>query len=249
MASEIEKKGKNWFKSVLSNQHPVEKNPIDKQELVTEFLFEDSSKTMEESEQLNADINKHFFTKDNQDKIVLDVMVSIENMLKERQLLSFKNRGLEEQLIATNETITRFKHDQIKKDQLLQEKHKEIRDLENNLTNKQMSYDQLLEDYKEYQLTSNMEYEKISNQLEIEISKYNKHSEESSKNQYQSMLKVNELEDTIRSLEIENQKYSEQYQKIANEKADLMNTINDFTERMSFSFSAKTSTSNPSQSE
>lgn len=249
MASEIEKKGKNWFKSVLSNQNQLEKNSTEKQELIAEFVFDEPSKAMEESDQSNTDSNKHFFTKDNQDKVVLDVMVSIENMLKERQLLSYKNKGLEEQLNATNETITRFKHDQIKKDQLLQEKHKEIRDLENNLTNKQMSYDQLLEDYKEYQLASNMEYEKISNQLEIEISKYNKHSEEASKSQYQSMLKVNDLEETIRSLEIENQKYSEQYQKIVNEKAELMNTINDFTERMSFSFSAKTSISNPSQSE
>ncbi|HIW32596.1 MAG TPA: hypothetical protein IAA29_07405 [Candidatus Paenibacillus intestinavium] len=249
MASEIEKKGKNWFKSVLSNQNQLEKGSAENQELITEFVFNESTKSMEESEQPNTDINKQFFEKNNQDKIVLDVMVSIENMLKERQLLSYKNKGLEEQLNATNETINRFKHDQIKKDQLLQEKQKEIRDLENNLTNKQMSYDQLLEDYKEYQLESNVEYEKISNQLEIEVSKYNKHYEETSKNQYQNMLKVNDLEDKIRSLEIENQKYSEQYQKIVNEKAELMNTINDFTERMSFSFSAKTSTSNPSQSE
>ena len=249
MASEIEKKGKNWFKSVLSNQNQLEKNSAEKHDIITEFVFNEPIKTTEDSEQAITDSNKQFFTRDNQDKVILDVMVSIENMLNERQLLLYKNKGLEDQLNATNETITRFKHDQIKKDQQLQDKNKEIRDLENNLTNKQMSYDQLLEDYKEYQLASNMEYEKISNQLEIEISKYNKHYEESSKNQYQSMLKVNELDDKIRNLEIENQKYSEQYQKIVNEKAELMNTINDFTERMSFSFSTKTSTSNPSQSE
>ncbi|MFZ0578297.1 MAG: hypothetical protein WAM41_12415, partial [Psychrobacillus psychrotolerans] len=141
-------------------------------------------------------------------------------------------------------TISRFKHEQIKKDQLFQEKNKEIRELEITLTNKQMSYDQLLEDYKTYQLTSNMEYEKTSNQLEAEVSKYNKLYEEFENMQYHSMLKTNELEDKIRILEIENQKYAEQHQKIVNEKEELMQTINDFTDRMSFSFSTKTTPSN-----
>jgi predicted nuclease with TOPRIM domain len=61
------------------------------------------------------------------------------------------------------------------------------------------------------------------------------------------MLKINELEDKIRNLEIENQKYAEQFQKIVNDKAELMQTINDFTERMAFSFSTKTTSPNLSE--
>lgn len=112
------------------------------------------------------------------------------------------------------------------------------------LTNKQMAYDQLLEDYKEYQLTSNLAYEKLSNQLETETAKYNKLYEESNNTQYQSMLKINSLEEKVRELEIANQKYAEQYQNILDDKAKLMQTINDFTEKMSFSFSPKTTASN-----
>ena len=249
MINEIEKKGKNWFKSVLSNQNQLEKSTTDKHEPITEDALAQSSKATVEIEPTLTDSNKTFFSKDNQDKIVLDVMVSIESIIKERQLLLYKNKGLEEQLSASNDTISRLKHDQIKKDQLFQEKMKEIRELENNLTNKQMNYDQLLEDYKEYQLTSNMEYEKISNQLETETAKYNKLYDESTNTQYQNMLKINALDDKIRSLEIENQKYQEQYQKIVNEKAVLMKTINDFTEKMSFSFTAKTIGNNATDSE
>lgn len=102
-----------------------------------------------------------------------------------------------------------------------------------------MSYDQLLEDYKEYQLTHNLEYDKLVNQLETEKAKYNKLYEESSKIQTQQMQKISELEERIRNLEIENQKYKEQYEKIVEEKAQLMKTISDFTERMSFSFLQK----------
>ena len=102
----------------------------------------------------------------------------------------------------------------------------------------------VLEDYKEYQLTSNLAYEKLSNQLETETAKYNKLYEESNNTQYQSMLKINSLEEKVRELEIANQKYAEQYQNILDDKAKLMQTINDFTEKMSFSFSPKTTASN-----
>ena len=242
--NEIDKKGTGWFKSILSKQNQMENISVEQKEIITDIIIDRPSMITEEVEQLVTDNNKKIFSKDNQDKIVLDVMISIENMLTERQLVSYKNKGLEEQVNAANETINRFKHEQIKKDQLFQEKNKEIRELEITLTNKQMSYDQLLEDYKTYQLTSNMEYEKTSNQLEAEVSKYNKLYEEFENMQYHSMLKTNELEDKIRILEIENQKYAEQHQKIVNEKEELMQTINDFTDRMSFSFSTKTTPSN-----
>lgn len=234
--NEIDKKGTGWFKNILSKQNQIEGIYDEQKEIITDIIIDGPSMFKEEPEQLVTDNNKKLFIKDNQDKIVLDVMNSIENMLTERQLVSYKNKGLEEQLNAANETISRFKHEQIKKDQLFQEKSKEIRELEVTLTNKQMSYDQLLEDYKAYQLTSNMEYEKTSNQLEAEISKYNKLQEEAEHAQYHSLLKTNELEDRIRILEIDNQKFAEQHQKIVNEKAELMQTINDFTDRMSLSF-------------
>lgn len=248
MAGEIEKKGIGWFKGVLSNQNHLEKNSVVQQEVPTEVVMEAQVNSIKETEQQAMDSSKQLFSKDDHDKTAMDVIISIENLLKERQLQSYKNKGLEDQLYNANDTINRFKRDQMKKDQLLQEKNKEIRELENNLTNKQMRYDQLLEDYKEYQHTANMEYEKISNQLETETAKYNKLNEEATNAQYQGMLKVNELEDKIRNLEIENLKYLEQYQKISDEKEELIQTINDFTERMSFSFSSKTTATNLSQS-
>lgn len=244
LANETKKKGISWFNSVLSQQN--EENHSLKEELeVTEIdIVEPSNTTLAESQQQDESMNKEIFSKDNQDKIALDVIVSIENILKDRQLQFYKQEGLVDQLDTANETINRLKQELIKKEQLLQEKNKENRELETKLTNKQMNYDQLLEDYKEYQLNSNIEYEKISNQLETSTTKYNKLNEDFTQAQYQSMLKINDLEDKIRNLEIENQKYTEQYQKIVDDKAKLMKTINDFTERMSFTFSTNDTSSN-----
>ncbi|MNC51414.1 hypothetical protein D3C75_1007060 [compost metagenome] len=178
------------------------------------------------------------------DKVSLDLIVSIENVLNERQLMAFKNEDLDNQLQTSTETISRLKYDLVKKDQLVQDKNKEIRTLESTLTSKQMSYDQLLEDYKEYQSTANLDFDKVSTQLEKEINKYNLLKEESASIQYQNMLNIRELEEKIRDLETENKKFEAQYAKITAEKAELMKTIQDFTERMSFSFSSKPNTSN-----
>lgn len=245
----IKKKGIGWFKTNNYNDHLSSQDNQKQQLHIEEAITKEQFFNEKEPEQESRQNNNSLFSKDNQDKVVLDSIVSLENMIKDRQLLLFKNKGLDEQLFAANETISRIKQDLMKKEQILQEKNKEIRGLESSLTNKQMNYDQLLEDYKEFQSNSNIEYERISNQLESEINKYNKLNEESMSTQYQNMLKINELEEKVRSLEIENQQYAQQHQKILDEKSELIKSINDFTERMSFSFSHKITTTSSSDSE
>ncbi|MBM7685748.1 hypothetical protein [Defluviitalea raffinosedens] len=235
-----EKKGISWLKNIRSSQ-------IQTEPTTTEPLS--SVEFTEEPEATDPQNNSDLLSKDTQDKIVLDLIVSLENMLKDRQLIQYRNKALEEQLQNANETINRLKQDQLKKEQLLQEKNKEIRSLEDSLTSKQMSYEQLLEDYKEFQNTAKIEYDKIASHLEAERNKYNKLNEQATNAQYQSMLKINELEEKIRTLEIEKQQYAEQYQKVLKEKTELLQTINDFTERMSFSFLPKNNTSNSSAQE
>lgn len=236
------KKGIGWFKSSNYGQNQLDEENIDKQADVAKIMKEEQLITMEESDEKGLQNTNTLFSKDSQDKVVLDSIVSLENMIKDRQLLLYKNKDIDNQLFSANETISRTKQDLMKKEQILLEKNKEIRGLETNLTNKQMGYDQLLEDYKEYQNTSNTEYGNISIQLDTEINKYNKLNEELISYQYQSMLKINELEEKVRILTIENQQFEQQYRKVVDEKADLMKTINDFTDRMSFSLSPKATT-------
>jgi hypothetical protein len=232
-----DKKSLGWFRGVLSNQNEGETITLDEEKEAQEQLKEATVENKHE------DNSHNILSKVNQDKVALDMILSLENLLKDRQLLLIKQKDLENQLQTANETINRLRQDQMKKDQLIQEKNQEIQELESSLTNKQMAYDQLLENFKEYQANANDEYEKLSLELEKEISKYKKLDEETTQAQYESMMKIKELDAKVRNLEIENQKYLEQYEKIAAEKAELMQTINDFTERMSLSFGRKLTTS------
>ncbi|WP_391120943.1 hypothetical protein [Psychrobacillus sp. L3] len=235
MTKDNRNKSINWFKNVRSNQNQFSQ---------TNHFEEVSAITIEENELINVDerytTDKYILSKENQDKVSLDLIVSLENILHDRQLILYKNDGLEDQLHIASETNNRIKQELVKKEQIIQDNHKEIRVLESNLTNKQMVYEQLLEDFKDYQNTSNSDFDKVSNQLDKQINKYNLLKEESNNIQYQNMLNIRELEEKMREIEIENKKYVEQNAKILEEKSELMQTINDFTERMSFSFSSKT---------
>lgn len=233
MTKETKSKSMDWLKGVLSNQSPQ----VVKE--TTPHESEDIQMTADVEEPEKNTTSTNLLSKEDQDKVTLDLIVSLENMLKDRQLILYKNKDLEEQLDNANEMISKFKHDQVKREQLIQEKNKEISLLENKLTNKQMNYDQLLEDYKEFQGTSKVEYTTLSNQLEKQINKYNKLNEEATHTQYQNLLKINQYEDRIRELEVENQKLQEQFEQVLEEKNQLMKSINDFTERMSFSFTPK----------
>lgn len=239
------KKGIGWFSGFNSNQEQFEEDDINQQLSQTKNKVEDKIKSINRSKETDStgdiDNNEILFSRDNQDKVVLDLIVSLENMIKDRQLLLYKSNDLEAQLLTANDNIHRMKQDIRNKDQLLLEKNKEIGGLEASLTSRQMTYDQLLEDYKEYQNTSTIEYENISNQLDKEVNKYANLNEELISSKHKNMLKVSGLEEDIRNLVIENQQYEQQYNKVVEEKAQLMKTITDFTNQMSFSFSPNAS--------
>ncbi|WP_438347241.1 hypothetical protein ACP8HI_16215 [Paenibacillus sp. FA6] len=219
-------KTRGWLKNVLTARS----------ESVNELI---SPQEVSEGDPLGADVDssKIDFSLLEQDKTAFDLVIAVENLLNDRQLSQFKSKDTEDQLSSANETINRLKNDLSKKEHMILEKEKEFRLLEDTLTSKQMSYDQLLEDYKDYQSSSNTGIENLKNQLEKERSKYSRLSEEFTQHQYDSMQKIKELEETIRDSEAENAQISSQFQKIMEEKTQLLQNVTDFTERMSFSFS------------
>ncbi|WP_042147838.1 hypothetical protein [Paucisalibacillus sp. EB02] len=249
MSKEVEKKGLGWFKGnrTSTDSNEVWENIIVEKETAATKVVDEKSIQEESPTELVESSTKNVLSKENQDKLSLDAIVAVENLLKDRQLVRIKLSDLAKRLIEANETISRYKQDIENRDQLLNEKTKEIQTLENSLTNKQMSYDQLLEDYKEYQLNSNTEYEKVTSQLETEQNKYNQLNEEFTTSKFEHMQKMNELEERIRSMEAENKKYTTSYQQIVEEKNQLMKTINEFTERMSFSFTPKSNSTTSSE--
>lgn len=242
MAKETANKSVSWFKEKLFNS---DQTNTEEREIVKEA---EQLHTNNHEVETNETEKQHMLlSKDSQDKLAVDLIISLENLLKDRQLLTYKNKDLDDKLSNSNEMISRLKQDQLTNEHLLQEREKEISILEEKLTNKQMRYDQLYEDYKEYQQASAKEFDRMTNELEKETNKYNKLKEDATHSQYQNMLQIKELEEKIRELEVYNQNYMEENMRILAEKDNLMKKINEFTEQMTFSFSPKVKTTTTSQ--
>lgn len=176
---------------------------------------------------------KYFFSlREQKDKITLDLVVAVENALNDRKLLQFKNKGLEEKLRTANESIERLKNEFRKSEQMVEDLKAEVSRLELKLTDKQADYDKLLNDYREYRNGMAREIEKLKAHIEKEQSKYAKLSEEYNRHQLQTIQKVRDLEERIRELEAENQAIANQHQPALAEKAELLQTISEFTHRM-----------------
>lgn len=239
MADKTKKTGLNWLNSLNLSKNDSEQNTTNEIEKETEISDDEIFDDAKESEKELVQKEVSLLSKDNQDKLVLDLLVSLENLLKDRQLTAYKNKNIDTQLLASNSTINTLKQDLSKNSQLLIEKNEQIENLEESLTYKQMAYDQLLEDYKDHQINTSTNYDNISLQLNSEISKYNTLSEEYTNYKKDAILKISKLEEAIRNHEIEKSQYEMNYKKVSDEKNELMKTISDFTDRMSFSFSPK----------
>lgn len=243
MSNNDRKKGGSWFSNLSSDQNKTETKDLNPPVNDDTNLNSQINKDNKDSKKVSTFRNdSNLLSKDKQDKIVLDLIVSLENMIMDRELLIYKNKDIEEQLFSANETISQMKADLINSEQILLEKNKEILGLKDSLTNKQMVYDQLLEDYKEYQNSSTTSYEKISVQLDGEINKYSHLNEEFKNAQHENMLNITKLEEKVRNLQVENKHYEKQYKKVFEEKSELLKTINAFTEQMSSSLSLKLNT-------
>lgn len=239
---------KNWLKGVLTTQS-VTVEELNEWELDIDLpsnLKEVNDKEEKEEQPITDPFqNNILFQRENMDKLTLDMVVSVENLLKDRQLVLINNQALKEHLHNAYENINKLKADVARQDQIIRDKNLEYNLLEEKLTTKQMNYDQLLENYKDYQYTSNTEFESLKTQFEKEVNKYKKLNDEFTQYQYKNMQIHKSLEEKIRDLEAENQKVNDQYQKIQEEKNQLLATFSDFSERLSFSLSNKNQPNKP----
>ena len=64
-----------------------------------------------EEREMDAQSGNSLFSRNNQDKVVLDLIASAENIIKDRQLIHCENAETNEQLQAANDTIRRLKQD------------------------------------------------------------------------------------------------------------------------------------------
>lgn len=242
------KKRLGWLSDILNNPRPesetidktndsqepdllaIEKDPVEQEEIaIPEQVIEEEVEEFAAEEDYTS--REVLSIKEDEDKITFDLVVAVKNIVNDRQLTVNRLANIEVQLSDAIEKNIKLKSDFNKKEKELQEAHDFIRSLEEKITTKQMTYDQLLEDYKTYQENAKAEIDNVKFLFQKEQEKYVKLTLEAKINQNEANQKIDNLEERIRDLEAENKKITEQYQMSLADKNQLLQTINEFTNR------------------
>lgn len=180
----------------------------------------------------------------NKDKFSLDLVASVEQIIKDRHILKLSISDLESKLSNEKENSNRLRNEKMILEKYIDEKDMEVERLENKITDKQLNFEQLMEDYKELQSSSSTQVNELKYAIDKENSRYESLSKDYNAYKAEKNNNQEKLEEEIRELKAENEKLYMQYKSAHEDKAKLLQTINDFTSHMSSSFKAETSSFN-----
>ncbi|WP_170158473.1 hypothetical protein [Aquisalibacillus elongatus] len=172
------------------------------------------------------------------DKIALDLLVAVDQMMSDRDLVKQNLDEVKDRLKHSDDYVNKLTQEKTQLQKTVEEKDDEIGQLEDQITNRSLKYDQLMEDYQEMQMRLTHEIEELKNNINIEEERYIKLNEAYEREQMENISKVQKLEDKIRELDTKNENLQKKYYKIREENSYLLGMFKDFNNRMSSSFKA-----------
>lgn len=173
------------------------------------------------------------------DKFSYDLIVAVKNIINEKKRIDNKIENTEIKLKDAKEKIKSLELAIQKKERETNDYKSVINDFEEKIMKMQMSYDQLLEDYQNYQEEAKTEFENVKFLYQKEQEKYAILTADSKEQQMELHNTIEKLEERIRDLEAENKNITDKYNESLTEKNDLLQIINDFTGRFAGNSSKK----------
>ncbi|MNB99189.1 hypothetical protein D3C75_464570 [compost metagenome] len=137
--------------------------------------------------------------------------------------------------------VERLNRDMKNLNKVIEEREKNVRELEHKLIERNLKVDQVLEDYRELQTALTAEIEELKSTIELEQQKYVNLIQKHNEAHAEKLKKMNDLEEKIGRVEIENAHLKQKYDTIRQEKAYLSGMISDFTNRMTVPFGSGSS--------
>ncbi|MWC29411.1 hypothetical protein [Paenibacillus sp. MMS18-CY102] len=171
--------------------------------------------------------------KANMDKKSLDLVFAVEQIIQARQHAELSIYELQDRLTHSAGHVDRLNRDLKNLNKVIDEREKNILELEQKLTEKNLKVDQVMEDYREQQGTMTAEIEELKSVIDLEQQKYGSLLQKHNEALAEKAKKINDLEDKIGRLEVENSHMKQKYESMRQEKNYLSNMISDFTSRMS----------------
>ncbi len=169
------------------------------------------------------------------DKTILDLLSAVEHIVRERQLADHNLKDLHKRQKHSQEQIDALQKEVTRANQAFGERDNRIAVLEEKLADKNVSIDQLMEDYGQLQSSTGDEIRGLKSEIELREQKYQNCVEKSGQESMEKTLLINNMEAKLMELETERNRFKTMYDNIRKENTYLLNLINDFTHRMSSS--------------
>ncbi|MBB6671933.1 hypothetical protein [Cohnella nanjingensis] len=178
-----------------------------------------------------------FAKKSPMDKKSLDLVFAVEQMIQAKQGIEASNYEMQDRLNYANGHIDRLNKDLKNLNKVIEDREKSIMELEQKLTEKNLKVDQMMDDYRELQSVLSDEIEELKGANEVERQKYASLLQKNNETQAEKNKRIGELEEKIGKLEVEHTHMKQKFETLRQEKAYLVNMVNDFTARMTSPFS------------
>lgn len=220
-----------FFKKKDSTDKQLKANMVQKVQ-----LSEDQGEEMEDNFVGEATAGVIATSKAQLDKKSLDLIFSVEQIIQARQHAETHINELQDRLSHSSGHVERLNRDLKNLNKVIEEREKNVLELEHKLIEKNLKVDQVMEDYRELQSTLTTEIDELKSTIDLEQQKYvtlvQKHNEAHA----EKLKKMNELEDKMSRIEVENAHLRQKCETIRQEKAYLSGMISDFANRMTVPF-------------
>lgn len=228
----MENKTKSWFRKPSE-----EGNAVEEELAVSSTVLESTDQEVgEEETPINLPRNNVLGQKESLDSLELDLLVASETFINRRRLELTRMQDLQHQVQHLQNKISHNDNLLNTVAQKTSEFESIIRNLEQKLTDKQIRYDQLMEDFDTYQVNMREDSEKLRFLLSEQSQKYNQLLEDHNKTKDSTLKLETQYQEEIRSLKAENFELKNRYEEAQKEKKRLMETFNELTSTLTAPF-------------
>lgn len=167
------------------------------------------------------------------DEVSTRLFASVVSIVEDRRQLITSLDEHKRFLRDAENTIQDMKLDKRASQLLLEKKEEEIEVTRRQMAEKQLKYDQLLEDYRQLRSNDSKEFERLQQQIkEIRLS-YENLNADYSRFRSESIRESEKLEAEVREGLVKYHQLLDEYNRLREENSNLMSSIVNFTQQMS----------------
>lgn len=161
------------------------------------------------------------------------VFASVVALVEDRRQVTSAWQETRQLLMDAEHTVDELKEEQRHMQLLVEKKEDEIQAFRRQLADKQLKYDQLLEDYKQLRANDAVEYEKLQQQMKELRLGYENLNADYTRFRSESMKEVERLEAEIRGGVVRYHQLLDEFNKVRDENMSLMANVMNFTQQIS----------------